>query len=169
MSATKELLYRAEQERGDNEPGEGEDMKRVPESVYWAFFSSGRGAALGGERHVPVRETLAEGACPLRGQHIGEVVEFVAPDGSVLARKVTACGERECWLRTDLVAAAEAVVEREAAEVTRIKDVIIEEMNRRDSALAAARGETLECFREQRNYRGMRWDRARAANRAGGL
>lgn len=163
MSATHELLFSAEQVPGHNEPTGEESMRLVSDDVYFAGHAHDYVRRAGGRRSVPVRETLAEGACPLRGQRIGEITEFVTPTGEVLSRKVIACGERLCWLRRDIAEAAAAAIDAEAAEHKRIAAVVCEEMDRRDSALAAERGETLEHFRIQRNHRGMKFDRYRHA------
>jgi hypothetical protein len=42
----------------------------------------------------------------------------------VISRKVTALGEVACWLRADLADAAEAALEREAAEHRRVIAVV---------------------------------------------
>lgn len=102
------------------------------------------------------------------GSSAVKVLEFATASGEVVSRKVEACGRSECWLRQDLALQALAATAEAAAEMERIKSVMTAEMNRKDQALADARGETLEHFRTQRNYRGMRWDRYRHAQRAGG-
>jgi hypothetical protein len=143
-------------------------MIGVPEHVHRAAHAHGCVARAGGKKVVRPVPQLLGNSCD-GGSKDAEIQEFAGPDGVVLARKVRALGETLCWLRKDIaVEALAAVIDAEAA-IERIKKALTAEMNHRDQVLADARGETLEHFREQRAYRGMKWDRARAQNRAGGL
>ena len=102
-----------------------------------------------------------------QGRSNAYVLEYEDAAGVTIGRLVRALGRIECWLRPDiatetLIARADAV-----AEAERVRKVLVAELNAKDQALADARGETIEHFRVQRNYRGMRFDQYRAAQRAG--
>lgn len=168
MSATKELLFSAGQQHGDNEPAAEDDMLSVDQATYLAAHRFGVIAGAGARMRQPPRVELDHNARQSYGPH-AIVKEWAAPGGLVLARSVVTHDSSEYWLRRDLADKAIAALTAEAADSARIAQVVVEEMNRRDSALAAARGETVEQLRTRRNHAGMRWDRARAANRAGGL
>jgi hypothetical protein len=147
-----------------------DDMQSVDyDKTYPAAFRFGVIAAHGGKRCDPARETLADGACPLRGQHIGEITEFRSPTGEILSRKVEACGVIECWLRRDLADDARAALLAEAADSERIISEVSGWIRRTDAEGAERAGLTVDAFRAKRLRDGMRWDRARAANRAGGI
>jgi hypothetical protein len=169
MSATKELLYRAEQEHGDNEPGLEEQMQSVDWDTYYAAHRFGLIAAHGGRKCCPVRETLADGGCPLRGWHIGEITEFVAAGGEVLSRKVVACDCTECWLRRDLADDARAALLAEQDDSDRIIAEVAGWIRRTDEEGARRSGMTVDAFRAKRLADGMRWDRYKARQRTGGM
>jgi hypothetical protein len=131
-------------------------MKQVPWEVYWALFGNGRIKELGGRQQCPVRETLSQGAAPLRGQHLGEVSEWLDPAGCVLSRKVKACGQLVCWLRSDLVAEAEAVVAKQKAAGEQAVAKVVAWSARADAENAAKRGMTVGDYRRLRNAQGHR-------------
>jgi hypothetical protein len=137
------------------------------DTTYPAAFRFGLVAAHGGKRFEPARETLSDGGCPLKGWHIGEITEFRSPSGEVLARKVVACGRTECWLRHDVAEAAKAALAAEQADSDRIVAEVAGWIRRTDAEGALRTGMTIDAFRAKRLADGMRWDRARAKNRAG--
>lgn len=147
-----------------------DDMQSVDyDKTYPAAFRFGVIAAHGGKRVAPTRETLAEGACPLKGQHLGEITEFRGPTGEVLSRKVEACGMTECWLRQDIADDARAALDAEQADSDRIVAEVAGWIRRTDAEGAQRTGLSVDGFRAKRLRDGMAWDRARAKNRAGGL
>lgn len=98
----------------------------------------------------------------------GEVIEFALPGGEVVARKVvSATGAVECWLREDLALAAQAALDAEAAANERAALEVARWSREVDQRAADKAGVSLEHYRTQRNFRGMAYDRARAANRTG--
>lgn len=142
-------------------------MKQVPWEVYWALFASGRIKQLGGHQQCPVRETLSQGAAPLRGQHLGEITEWHDPAGCLLARKVKACGAMVCWLRSDLAAEAEALVAAEKAADERAVAKVLAWSARADAENAARRGMTVEDYRKLRNAQGHRAEMRSGRNSIG--
>jgi hypothetical protein len=170
MSATKELLHRAEQAAGNNDPGEEEQMQSVDyDTTYPAAFRFGLVAAHGGKRVAPTRETLADGGCPLKGWHIGEITEFRGPTGEILSRKVEACGMVECWLRADIADDARAALAAEQDDSDRIIAEVAGFIRRTDAEGAARTGLSVDAYRARRLADGMRWDKYRANRRAGGM
>lgn len=146
------------------------DMQNVDyDKTYPAAFRFGVIAEHGGKRCDPARETLADGACPLRGQHIGEITEFRSPSGEVLSRKVVACGRTECWLRHDVAEAAKAALAAELDDSDRIVAEVAGFIRRTDAEGAARTGLSVDAFRAKRLRDGMRWDKYRAKQRAGGF
>lgn len=76
------------------------------------------------------------------GHSNAEVIEWVGPTGEVVARKVTALGQVECWLRADLatetlVARSDQVAERER---------VIAEVKRYAEATRGAQGQRAESY-----------------------
>lgn len=98
----------------------------------------------------------------------GELLEYVTASGEVLARKVTACGAVECWLRPDMAQAARAALAAEAAEHARVVAELGQFIRDTDVMGAARNGQTVEQYRASRHAKGNRWDRYRAEQRARG-
>lgn len=99
----------------------------------------------------------------------GELLEYVMPDGEVLARKVSACGAVECWLRPDVAAAARAALAAEAAEHARVKAELAQFIRTTDEQGARRNGVSVEQYRATRHAKGAAWDNYRARQRAGGF
>jgi len=117
----------------------------------------------GSGAHVPhqmVRgiDHIADPAC---------INEFVTPGGEVIARKVAACGEVQCWLRADLAEAADAALAKEAADYQRVVTELAAFIRGTDEQGAARNGVSVEQYRTQRHNAGARWDKYRARQRAG--
>jgi hypothetical protein len=144
-----------------------EQMQSVDWDTYYAAHRFGLVSAHGGRKTTPVRETLADGACPLRGQHIGEITEFVAVGGEVLSRKVVACDATETWLRRDLAADARAALADEAAAGVRAIAKVLAWRDRTDAENAAKRGMTVEDYRKLRNAQGHRSEMRSGRNSIG--
>jgi hypothetical protein len=142
-------------------------MKQVPWDVYWSLFAAGRIKSLGGRQQCPVRQTLSQGAAPLRGQRLGEITEWLDPAGSLLARKVKACDALVCWLRSDLAAEGEAIVAAEAAAKDRTIGHVLAWRDRTDAGNAAKRGMDVESYRRLRNAQGHRSEMRSGRNSRG--
>lgn len=99
----------------------------------------------------------------------GDLLEYVLPDGEVVARKVQALGETLCWLRADLVETARAAMAAEAADYARATAEVAEFIRSTDRQGAARNGVSVEQYRAQRHAKGARWDNYRAKQRAGGF
>lgn len=99
----------------------------------------------------------------------GELLEYVMPDGEVIARKVVACGAVECWLRPDVAQQARAVLAAEAATTARVIADMAEFIRDTDATGAKRNGVTVEQYRAQRHAKGAAWDNYRARQRAGGM
>ena len=123
-------------------------------------YAAARFAVLTGGRFV---RTQTAG---LSNHGAGELLEYVRPDGSVLARKVVACGQTLCWLRADIAAAAHAALAAEAAEHGRIKAALAQFISSTDRDGAERNGCTVEQYRAMRHAKGNAWDHYRAAQRA---
>lgn len=141
-------------------------MISCPRDVFRDAIAHGVIAKAGGAKVKRVASQLS-GNSTDGGSAAVDVLEYAVPGGETIARRVAVGDHCECWLRHDLatdtlIARADAV-----AAVERIKRELTAEMNAGDQVLALARGETLEHFRTQRNYRGMRFERWQRAQRAG--
>lgn len=99
----------------------------------------------------------------------GEVLEYVLPDGEVIARKVVAMGETACWLRADVAEAARAAAAAEAAEHQRVIAEVGAFIKSTDEQGARRNGVSVEQYRAQRHAKGAAWDNYRARQRAGGF
>ena len=102
-------------------------MKTVTQTLFRASCAYGVVAAAGGKPRRP-RPVGLEGFEVHGGTTHREVLEFVAGD-EVIARKVSALGSVECWLRADLIqptldcmAASRADNERIITEVAAYAD-----------------------------------------------
>jgi predicted Fe-S protein YdhL (DUF1289 family) len=104
---------------------------------------------------------------PPRPPGTGTVTEFATPSGEVVARKVEALGRTECWLRSDIAAAAANSLAEEAAECARVVEEVVAWMNLRDAARAAEHGLSVEQYRSQRNHTLARIDARRGKNSVG--
>ena len=144
-----------------------EQMQSVDWDTYYAAHRFGLIAAHGGRKCCPVRETLADGGCPLRGWHIGEITEFVAVGGEVLSRKVVACDATETWLRRDLADDARVALADEAAAGVRAIAKVLAWRDRTDAENAAKRGMTVESYRRLRNAQGHRSEMRSGRNSRG--
>jgi hypothetical protein len=142
-------------------------MKHCSREVHWAFFASGGIKKHRAVKVVPKRETLAQGAAPLRGERLGEIVEWHDPAGDVLARKVTACDRVEYWLRGDLAAEGEAIVAAEAAAKDRTIAKVLAWRDRTDAENAAKRGMDIDSYRKLRNAQGHRSEMRSGRNSIG--
>jgi hypothetical protein len=111
------------------------------------------------------REHLA--GSEVRSPHKAEVLEW-AIGGEVVGRKVTALGTTECWLRGDLAEATRAALAAEAADYARVAAEVGAFIKSTDEQGARRNGVTVEQYRAKRHAAGARFDRYRAANRAGG-
>jgi hypothetical protein len=98
----------------------------------------------------------------------GSLLEFADADGGVIARKVTALGESQCWLRADLAEAADAALAREAEDYARVTAELRDFIHATDRQGAARNGVSVEQYRAKRHAAGNQWDRYRAKQRAGG-
>jgi hypothetical protein len=103
------------------------------------------------------------------GMGAGDLLEYVLPDGEVVARKVTALGETLCWLRADLAEQANAAMAAEAADYARVTAELAEFIRSTDQQGAERHGVTVEMYRRTRHAAGAGWDRYRARQRAGGF
>jgi len=144
-----------------------DDMQSVDWDTYYAAHRFGLIAAHGGRKCCPVRETLADGGCPLRGWHIGEITEFVAVGGEVLSRKVVACDATETWLRRDLADDARVALADEAAAGVRVIAKVLAWRDRTDAENAAKRGMDVESYRRERNAQGHRSEMRSGRNSRG--
>jgi hypothetical protein len=142
-------------------------MKHVSETVHYAAHRFGIVAGAGG-RLVASRPALLAGQTVDGGHSHAEVKEFATADGAVIARRVTAGGETLCWLRSDLAEAAGAALEREAAEHRRVIAEVGDFIRETDLQGARRNSMTVEQYRAKRHADGMRWDKYRAKQRAGG-
>jgi hypothetical protein len=98
----------------------------------------------------------------------GSLLEFVDAGGEVIARKVTALGESQCWLRADLSEAADAALAREAEDYARVTAELADFIRSTDRQGASRNGVSVEEYRRNRHAAGARWDNYRAKQRAGG-
>jgi hypothetical protein len=103
------------------------------------------------------------------GMGCGDLLEYVLPDGEVVARKVAALDQVACWLRADLAERARAAMAAEAADYARVTAELAEFIRSTDQQGARRNGVTVEMYRAQRHAKGARWDNYRAKQRAGGF
>lgn len=127
-----------------------------------AHYAAARFKVLTGGRFVRTKTQGGRG-----GMGAGDLLEYVLPDGEVVARKVTALGETLCWLRRDLAEGAAAAMQREAADYARATAEVAEFIRSTDMLGAARNGVTVEQYRAQRHAAGNRWDNYRAKQAAG--
>jgi len=148
-------------------------MISVDFNLHYAAHRFGIVARAGGTLRPRERVTGAVPCQMVRGiHHISDpacIKEFVTPDGEVIARKVAACGRVECWLRRDLADAADAALQREAAEHQRIIAELRDFIADTDRQGATRNGVTVEQYRAKRHAAGNHWDKYRAKQRAGGF
>lgn len=109
---------------------------------------------------------MAEHARASYGPH-ATVKEWAPPGGLVLARSVVSHDSAEFWLRSDLLDKAVAALAAEQADSDRIISEVSGWIRRTDAEGAARTGMTVDAYRAKRLADGMRWDRARAKQRAG--
>lgn len=141
-------------------------MINTSEQIYMAAHRFGVIAGAGARlRKAPAFE-MAEHARASYGTH-AVVKEWAAPGGLVLARSVVSHDAAEFWLRRDLAEAAHAALDAERADSDRIINEVAGWIRRTDAEGAARTGMTVDAYRAKRLADGMRWDRARAKNRAG--
>lgn len=142
-------------------------MKSVPEPVHYAAHRFGLVSRAGGRliKREPVRMSgrTCDGDCQVR------VKEFATPGGEVIARKVSALDQMECWLRADLADAAEAALEAEAADYRQVVGELRDFIETADEQGARRNGVSVEEYRRGRHAAGTRWDNYRARQRAGGF
>jgi hypothetical protein len=98
-----------------------------------------------------------------RVRRVGDLTEFLTPDGEVLCRKV---GD-EHWLRADLAADAEQALVAEAADNARIAAAVIASSLAGDGERAAEHGMTVDQYRQKRNHALARIDQRRGRNSIG--
>lgn len=165
MSATKELLFSAEQVPGHNEPATEDDMLSVDQATYLAAHRFGVIAGAGARMRKPPRVELDHNARQSYGPH-AVVKEWAAPGGLVLARSVVTHDSSEYWLRRDLVDKAIAALTAEAADSARIVNEVAGFIRRTDAEGAQRAGLTIEGYRAKRLADGVRWDKYRARERA---
>jgi hypothetical protein len=128
-----------------------------------AHYAAARFKVLTGGRFVRSK-TQGRGA-----MGSGDLLEYVLPDGEVVARKVSALGQTLCWLRADLADAADAAMQQEVAEHRRVVEAVGRFIRETDAAGAERTGSTVEQYRARRHAAGNRWDNYRAKQRAGGF
>lgn len=95
------------------------------------------------------------------------LAEWALPGGEVVARKVVACGEVACWLRSDLAAAAATALEAERIEYDRVVEETCAWMLLRDMERAADAGMDIDTYRRTRNHTLARIDARRGVNSRG--
>lgn len=125
---------------------------------------AGAGARL---RQLPAVE-MADHARASYGPH-AVVKEFAVPGGLVLARSVVSHDSSEFWLRRDLAEAAKAALAAEQDDSDRIIAAVAGFIRRTDAEGAARTGLTVDAYRARRLADGVRWDKYRAKQRAGGM
>lgn len=141
-------------------------MIAVDDVTHYAAHRFGLVAKAGGRLVKQARAAMTDGAAAACGEP-AELKEFALPGGEVVARKVVALGSVLCWLRADLAIAAAAALEHERAEHARVISELREFIRDTDRQGAARNGVSVEQYRTNRHNAGARWDRYRAAQRAG--
>lgn len=111
---------------------------------------------------------MAEHARASYGPH-ATVKEWAPPGGLVLARSVITHDHSEFWLRSDLLDKAVAALAAERADSDRIVAEVAGWIRRTDAEGAQRSGMTVDAYRAKRLADGMRWDKRRAKQRAGGM
>jgi hypothetical protein len=143
-------------------------MKSVTNDVYTAAHRFGIVTDAGGRKVRPIAPPDLDGFETCGGEGGRLVAEFAA-GGEVIARRVETSTGAEYWLRADLVALAETALQYEAKEHARIIETVGAFIADTDAAGAERHGITIEEYRRKRHNAGNRWERYRAANRAGGF
>lgn len=141
-------------------------MISVEQDIYMAAHRFRIIAGEGATMLNPPAFEMAEHARASYGEH-ATVKEFAPPGGLVLARSVVSHDASAYWLRRDLAEAAKAALEADQADSDRIVAEVAGWIRRTDVEGAQRTGMTVDGYRAKRLADGMRWDRARAKQRAG--
>jgi hypothetical protein len=97
----------------------------VPAEVHRAAFAHGVMRDLGAVRVASTRALPQPAGFTSISPDAAEIDEW-AVGAEVVARKVVACGHRMHWLRHDIATLAEAALEREHAEMERVRDGVVQ-------------------------------------------
>jgi hypothetical protein len=143
-------------------------MKGVSFDVHFAAHRFGIVSRAGG-RLVRSQRAVLVGNSVDGGSDRAEIKEFATPGGEVIARRVTALGHTECWLRADLAEAAQKALDDEAAGYAAATAIVKDFIRYSDEQGAARNNTTVEQYRADRHRKGARWDNYRAKQRAGGF